>query len=171
MEFEITQQDSSDELFASQEVIPTGSYHSRKPRGIEVITQTETQVVDAECEPKWPRILQPDVLVRSAINGDEFLSKFRTLILEQKFDEISKFGEFYHSIREKLSVSDDLIFIDHKLVIPDRLQSIVLEALHDGHPGYTGMRAAGQVVWWPGMNTQITQLAETCDLCVEAGKC
>lgn len=136
-----------------------------------ISTQTDPKLhLDSAVNTIWPKNLQSERLLESAITRDPFLSKFRQLILEKRWDEISALGEFYNSIRKDLSVVENLIYVDQKLVIPDSLQHVILESLHIGHPGATGMRALADDIWWPGMATQIRSMAESCELCLAAGK-
>ena len=55
-------------------------------------------------------------------------------------------------MHNNLSFTDDIIFIDRRIVIPGKLQKAVLEHLHIGHQGITTMKLrANQSVYWPGL--------------------
>ena len=42
----------------------------------------------------------------------------------------------------------------------------VTELLHDGHPGITKMKnIARQVVWWPGIDSDLTKKVQICEVC------
>ena len=42
----------------------------------------------------------------------------------------------------------------------------VLDLLHDGHPGIVKMKViARQVVWWPGIDADLTSKVQQCEAC------
>ena len=53
-----------------------------------------------------------------------------------------------------------------RVIIPAKLQSAVLQSLHLGHPGITGMKAiACSYFWWTGLDQDIGRLANSCESC------
>ncbi len=46
---------------------------------------------------------------------------------------------------------------------------MILDELHDTHPGINKMKALARAyVWWPGMDAQITDMVKTCPVCQES---
>ena len=68
--------------------------------------------------------------------------------------------------KEELSVEGDCIIWGCRVVIPEKLQKIVLEELHVGHPGIVRMKllARGHV-WWPKLGKDIEQSTKSCMAC------
>ena len=73
----------------------------------------------------------------------------------------------YWNFRDELVVMNDLIFKGSRVVIPYQLRSLMLKKIHEGHLGREKCkRRARQVLFWPGMNTDIDNLVESCSICL-----
>ena len=56
----------------------------------------------------------------------------------------------FWEVRDRLSLSDRIIYMDHCIVIPSSLQKHVLYTLHSAHQGISGMTArANTTIYWP----------------------
>ena len=54
----------------------------------------------------------------------------------------------------------------NKVVIPKAGRPKVMDLLHDGHPGIVKMKCiARQVVWWPGIDGDLTTKVQQCEAC------
>jgi len=72
----------------------------------------------------------------------------------------------YWANRHHLTITDNLLMYDDRIVIPTSLQTQVLSQIHEGHLGITKCRArAMQSVWWPMLSTQIEELVRRCTIC------
>ena len=72
----------------------------------------------------------------------------------------------FYKFRRELSVEDGVILYGCRLVIPQSLQSKVLEFLHKAHQGVTGMGAqARRSIWWPYISRDIDEKRESCKKC------
>lgn len=58
-----------------------------------------------------------------------------------------------------LSVIDDLLMYDDRLVIPRGIRLQILDCIHIGHLGITKCRSRARTsVWWPGLSKEIEDL-------------
>ena len=72
----------------------------------------------------------------------------------------------YWEVRAHLTVTDDLLLYDDRLVIPETLRPEILRKLHEGHLGITKCRArARESVWWPSVSQAIGELTSNCHTC------
>ena len=68
--------------------------------------------------------------------------------------------------RGHLTVANDVLLYDDRLVIPAGLQLKMLELIHDGHLGIVKCRArAKRDIWWPGMSNDIAHMVNNCLTC------
>ncbi|XP_040358528.1 uncharacterized protein K02A2.6-like, partial [Ixodes scapularis] len=68
----------------------------------------------------------------------------------------------YWDYRDELHVQDGLVFRSNKLIIPAGKRHEVLSHLHAVHGGAEEIKArARSVMYWPGINSDIEQLAKT----------
>ena len=56
------------------------------------------------------------------------------------------------------------------MVIPNKLKGLVLETIHNKHPGQAGMLSLTQLIWYPHIRSDIVAQAQTCRHCIEKGK-
>ncbi len=72
----------------------------------------------------------------------------------------------YFNVRAELNVIDDVIFKGDRIVIPRSLRRHMLEKIHAGHLGMDKCkRRARDLLYWPGMNRDISDLVFDCLLC------
>lgn len=65
-----------------------------------------------------------------------------------------------------LHVENELLFYDHRLVIPTKLQDKIVRWLHEPHLGIEKtLSRARMLYFWPGMNKQIKALVASCSVC------
>ena len=72
-------------------------------------------------------------------------------------------------IKEELSVIGDIVFKGERIIIPRSLRKTILANLHQAHLGIekTKLRAC-ETVFWPGVNNDIEQVVNSCDICLES---
>ena len=74
----------------------------------------------------------------------------------------------YWESRGHLSVVDDLLMYDDRLVIPRGMRLQILDCIHTGHLGITKCRSRARTsVWWPGLSKQIEDLVAQCVTCAK----
>ena len=72
----------------------------------------------------------------------------------------------YWEVCSWLTHSDEIICLDKRTVIPQKLQKQVLEHLQSAHQGITSMKArANQCVHWPEMSRSIKNYRYNCTTC------
>ena len=63
---------------------------------------------------------------------------------------------------------DGVIFNGSKIVIPTRMMKRILEKIHQGHLGLEKCKKrAREVVYWPRINAEITELVNQCRTCLK----
>ena len=73
--------------------------------------------------------------------------------------------------KEELSVHDRCVLWRDQVIAPPTGHSVVLEVLHDGHPGVTKMQQlARSIVWWPGIDKDLENKVRQCEQCALAQK-
>ena len=74
----------------------------------------------------------------------------------------------YWKERDHLYHDGELVLHGPRILIPSALRRDVLARLHDSHSGMEATkRRARQTVWWPGINSDITNLVRSCPSCQE----
>nr|XP_037291234.1 uncharacterized protein K02A2.6-like [Rhipicephalus microplus] len=77
----------------------------------------------------------------------------------------------FYSVREELSVVDDLLLRAERLVVPSSLTAQFIAVALEAHPGITRTKARlRELFWWPQMNTQAESAVKNCHICLEADK-
>ena len=76
----------------------------------------------------------------------------------------------YRPQRLHLSTRFELLFYNDRIVIPENMQSTIIAMLHHGHVSKNKMEQLAEAFWWPGLNRDIREKAETCPSCRAAGK-
>ena len=74
----------------------------------------------------------------------------------------------YWSVRHELTTHDGLLFKQDRVIIPSCLRESLLNKLHAAHRGseFT-LRHARNSVFWPGLNSQITDMCQSCVICAQ----
>ena len=68
----------------------------------------------------------------------------------------------FREVRDRLSSSDGIIYMDQRIVIHSPLRKEVLAYLHAAHQGITGMKArANQCVYWHGLSSESPKWVST----------
>lgn len=84
---------------------------------------------------------------------------------EQKKKVPLNIWKYFH-LRDKLFVSDSLLFLDNKIVVPQELRKEMLKLLHEGHFGIEKTKSrARQIFYWPRMTYDIESFIKDCRIC------
>lgn len=72
----------------------------------------------------------------------------------------------YFKLRDSLCFEDDLLFINHKVVVPLSLRQNMLNIIHKSHFGVVKCKSrARDVMFWPNMSKEIEKLVLSCKIC------
>lgn len=83
-----------------------------------------------------------------------------------RYHQLDEFCQKFHKLKSNLHFEHGLLFVDHKLVIPAKLQGKIAKWLHDSHFGIEKTLArARKLYFWPGMNTQLKEMIASCNIC------
>ena len=99
------------------------------------------------------------------------LSPIIEFVKKSVWEKLKAINPIYYRIRRDLSVSPSgCLIYDNKLVIPNKLKGMVLEKLHNKHPGQAGTLALAQFIWYPHIHLNIVAQAHACRHCTEKDK-
>ena len=99
------------------------------------------------------------------------LSPIIEFVKNSEWEKLKAINSTYYRIRRDLSVSPSgCLIYNNKLVIPNKLKGMVLETIHNKHPGQAGMLALAQLIWYPHIHSDIVAQAQACRHCTEKGK-
>ncbi len=109
--------------------------------------------------------------LKRATSEDESLQQLRTTVLsgwpETKQEVPIKAREYWHC-REEISEIDGILLKNERIIIPSSLRPEMLEKIHVGHMGVEKCkRRARDVLYWPGMNSQIEEMVLKCSTSLE----
>ena len=72
----------------------------------------------------------------------------------------------FWNFRDELPVSDNIIFKSEKVVIPKSMQSEMIRYVHASHLGVEKCkRLTRDILFWPGMTSQIEDTVLNCQVC------
>lgn len=108
--------------------------------------------------------------VSRATCRDRLLSRVLRLVNEGWPNELcaadSELCSFF-TRKTELSVMSGVVMWGNRVVVPQSLQSEVLQELHVGHLGMSKMKSvARSCVWWPGLDKAIEGACRACDSCM-----
>lgn len=72
-----------------------------------------------------------------------------------KYHRLDSLGQHYYKLQSELHVENELLFYNHRLVIPTELQRKMVKWLHEPHFGIEKTLARARMLYyWPGMNIE-----------------
>ena len=73
----------------------------------------------------------------------------------------------YWESRCSLTMCNNLLLFNDRIVVPLALQKETPDKIHEGHQGIDRRRVrAKSAVWWPGLSKQLIQKIQQCHVCV-----
>ena len=93
------------------------------------------------------------------------------MVRQQKWDQIKAcYGPYFYNVRDRLSVCNNVLLYDDRVVIPKQLKQIILDSIHLTHLGQGGMLEAAKHIWYPYLHRAIVTAAQNCKECRAKGK-
>ena len=73
----------------------------------------------------------------------------------------------YWSMRDELTVEDNIILRGDRTLIPESMKPYIMEQIHSAHMGIEKCRLRAQAsVFWPGISRDIENYVKNCDTCL-----
>ncbi len=83
--------------------------------------------------------------------------------------QLDKEYQPYVARKNELSMIDGCLLWASRVIIPPPGRGLILQELHETHPGVNRMKAlARSYVWWPGMDAAIEDRVKSCPVCQES---
>ncbi|KAL9967626.1 hypothetical protein ACROYT_G025898 [Oculina patagonica] len=77
----------------------------------------------------------------------------------------------YWSFKEEIHEADGILFKSYKMIVSERLRPEMLKIVHESHLGIEkSKRRARDILYWPNMNAQITDVIANCISCLKHRK-
>ena len=77
----------------------------------------------------------------------------------------------YWKVRGSLTLCDDLLLYNSRIVVPPSLRRETMLKIHEGHQGVERCRErVRSSVWWPGVTSQVKQFVENCRECARVAR-
>lgn len=105
--------------------------------------------------------------IRRWTDKDPVLSKVRKYLLSSwpRLESADHFKP-YKSRMKELSLMDGCVMRGSRVIVPPQGRKLVLEELHETHPGVSKMKAlARSYVWWPKIDEDIENRVKLCASC------
>ena len=107
--------------------------------------------------------------LREATTADDTMHELISVIRDgwpDRKDDLPELVKPFFDVRDTLTEQDGIILKGERLVIPPSMRADVKQRLHAAHLGHESMlRRARELIYWPKMNHEIKQLADSCDIC------
>ena len=84
--------------------------------------------------------------------------------------KIAAMSKYFAQYTQDFHVRDGCLWMDERLVIPNTLQTAVVNRLHYYHHGKSSMFDAAKDIWYPYMFRSLATIAGNCQECILAGK-
>ena len=109
--------------------------------------------------------------VAEATQKDRQMAPIIKLIREKDWDTLKKVSPYFYSLKRDLSITPSgCVLYDNRLMIPVSLKQLVINSLHQTHPGQSGMLQIADLVWFPRIHREVTAKAQSCGDCIKKSK-
>lgn len=103
-----------------------------------------------------------------ALQNDERYSRICKYVQEgwPSYHKLDDLSQRFYKVKDELHFEENLLFKDHRLVIPTELQRAMCKWLHAPHMGIEKTLARARIhVYWPGMTQDIIETVKDCSTC------
>ena len=85
-----------------------------------------------------------------------------------RFTNVPRITRNYWDFHDELSIDDDLLMKGEQVIIPPSCRDTIMDDLHKSHAGINKLLALARTcVYWPGMETDMTNYIKRCLTCIE----
>ena len=100
--------------------------------------------------------------IKTATRRDPILSKVISYVLKGWPKQPSEEVRPHFRRKEEYTIENGCLLWGTRVVIPKSLQELLLQSLHENHPGITRMKAvARSYFWWTGLDQAIEELGKS----------
>ncbi|XP_064597501.1 uncharacterized protein K02A2.6-like [Liolophura sinensis] len=108
-------------------------------------------------------------LIQKATSSDPTMSTLKRVIQDgwpDRKEDAPFTVQQYFPFRDELSVQNGIVFKGERVIVPVSVRPEILHRLHSSHIGLQScIRRARELVYWPNMIKDITDLLSKCDTC------
>ena len=98
--------------------------------------------------------------------NDPVLSQVKNYVLTGWPDQVDDIVKPFTNRKTELSVEDGCVSWGSRVVVPNPGRNLVLEELHQAHPGMSKMKGlARSYMWWPNTDKSIEAYVKSCEVC------
>ena len=131
----------------------------------------ELAAVDIEQEVENHMVASPETLqkIKQAAEEDEIYIALKQQIATgwpPDRHALQEALQSYFTFADELATYNDFVYKGNRIVIPVGARQWIMERLHSSHIGVNGcLRRAREVVFWPGMTSQVKEWISKCSVC------
>ena len=105
--------------------------------------------------------------VAEATQKDRQMAPIIKLIRDKDWETLKKVSPYFYSLKRDLSITPSgCVLYDNRLKVPTSLKQLVINSLHQTHPGQSGMLQLADLVWFPRIHREVTAKAQSCGDCI-----
>ena len=82
--------------------------------------------------------------------------------------EVPDLAKPFYSLKDEIHIANGVACIGQRLIVPKNLRKEMLERIHESHLGEEKCKSRARgTLYWPRMNTEISQMVSRCSICLE----
>ncbi len=141
------------------------------PEMMQDITElsSELEAHEEAIREAWPMSPSKLDLVKQLTLQDEELQLVKQYVLggwPQYSPNVPLKVKPYYAHRDHLTLSQELVLYDNRIVIPQNMRTEILARIHDCYQGIVKCRERAKCsVWWPSISKHIQETVSTCSVC------